>query len=252
MELEKLCGTQTQHCPVWSEWGAALRVPMQELVPAPRREFKVLCASNKRKGRASWALSHRQAEWLCPDPTLAVDNLSNGACTWSCLWSDRGVAGSARSCTGQKGSRTSQVLRCAHISLTQREGQQSCWGLQMQAHKAPLHRPSWDHRQFKQQGTPRAQQVAPCTPGNPTHIIKARKQAQSKPPHPEHTPSAQVTHQAGTAHTCPNYSLPARTMQYAVYSETTLLRLLNPTPRRKHKDKQNGETEGCAPNEGTR
>ena len=136
VDLEKLCGTPTPDCSVWSEWGAALCAPMPKLLPTPRREFKVMCASDRRKGRVSRALSHRQAEWPCPDPAMAVHNLSNGAHAQGCLWSERGVAEPARSCPGQKGSRTSQVLRCTHISLPQREGWQSCWGLQMQAHKA--------------------------------------------------------------------------------------------------------------------
>lgn len=66
----------------------------------------------------------------------------------------------------------------------------------MQAHKATLYRRSSDHRQLKQQSPPRAQGAAPCISGNPTQIIRTRKQAHIRLLHPEHTPSAQVTHQA--------------------------------------------------------
>lgn len=102
----------------------------------------------------------------------------------------------ARSCTAQKGSRTSKVLRCVHTSLPQWDREWIRWGLKMQAHKATLHRPSSYHSQLKQQGTPRAQGAAPCTSGNPTQIIRTRKQAHIRLLHPEHTPSAQVTHRA--------------------------------------------------------
>lgn len=49
------------------------------------------------------ALRCRQAEWSCPDPTLTVDNSSNGVLWQRCLWGENGVAGAQGDILPRKG-----------------------------------------------------------------------------------------------------------------------------------------------------